>query len=249
MDKEKFNLACEKIINIERERNGIGTLGEKTLHAVLKNYFEPSLDRHEVKIKSFVADIVAEDEIIEIQTRNFALLRKKLETFLEMGKVTVVYPIPHTKWLIWVDEKTGEETKRRKSPRHGSVYDAFFELYRIKYLLSHPNLKFCFVLIDVHEYRYLNGYSQNRKKGSTRMDRVPIDIVEEVYVNSINNYKYLIPDGLSEEFTAKDFASASKLRLPRAQTALNVLNYINVVERVSKIGNAYVYKKNKTVVD
>ncbi|WMC92706.1 hypothetical protein [Kineothrix sp. MB12-C1] len=41
-------------------------------------------------------------------------IRTKLEVFLERHPVTVVYPIPHTKWLIWIDEETGEFSKKEK---------------------------------------------------------------------------------------------------------------------------------------
>ena len=37
MNEERFSQACQKIVCHNRERNKIGTLGEKTLHAVLKN--------------------------------------------------------------------------------------------------------------------------------------------------------------------------------------------------------------------
>ena len=35
IDQKRFNLAKEKIVGQDRERNGIGTLSEKTVHAVL----------------------------------------------------------------------------------------------------------------------------------------------------------------------------------------------------------------------
>ncbi len=69
MDKQQFINACDKVI-VNNKRSfppgGIGTLGEKTLHSVLKNYFEPDESRHEVKIANYVADIAAENSIIEI---------------------------------------------------------------------------------------------------------------------------------------------------------------------------------------
>ena len=42
MDHERFAEICERYRNRARERAGIGTLGEKTLHAVLKDYFQDS---------------------------------------------------------------------------------------------------------------------------------------------------------------------------------------------------------------
>jgi len=243
MDKQKFKEACKSIINIEREQNGIGTLGEKTLHAVLKQYYEPDKANHEIRIGSFVADIVTDSGIIEIQTRAFDKLRNKLAKFLEISHVTVVYPIPKTKWLLWIDEQTGETTKKRKSPRQGRIFDIIPELYKIKPLINHVNLRLCIVFIDMEEYRYLNGWSKDKKKGSTRCDRVPIDIVDEVYINNTADYIKFIPDELSDGFTSKDYKNATDTNLLTAQTALNILNHIGIVRRVGKQGNLYIYER------
>ena len=243
MDRQRFFEACNKIINYERTRSGIGTLGEKTLHAILKYYYEPYSDSHEVKLGNFVADIVGENGIIEIQTANFNKLRKKLESFLALTTVTVVYPIPRTKYLIWLDQSTGETTKKRKSPKTGTPYQIFQELYWIKPLLTHENLRILIVMLDITEYRYLNGWSEDRKKGSSRYERIPTDIIDEVHINSLRDFHKLIPKNLPDEFTAKDYRLASGLSLRTAQIALNILHYVNAVERVGKKGNAFIYKK------
>ena len=176
MDKQKFIEACKKTAYIEREKNGIGTLGEKTLHAVLKHYFEPDTSKHEIKVGSFVADIVTNCNIIEIQTRAFEKLRKKLTEFLEISPVTLVYPIPKIKWLSWIDLQTGETTAKRKSPRQGRIFDIILELCKIKPLFCCTNFRLCIVFIDMEEYRYLNGWSKDKKKGSSRCDRIPVDL-------------------------------------------------------------------------
>ena len=84
MDKIRFKEACDKIINKSRKQNGIGTLGEKTLHAVLKCYFEPHEDNQEISLGGYVADIAGENGVIEIQTRNFNVLRKQLNALLSL---------------------------------------------------------------------------------------------------------------------------------------------------------------------
>jgi hypothetical protein len=238
-----FQKACDKIINIEREKNGIGTLSEKTIHAVLKYYFEPDDSKHEVKNGIFVADIFSERGIIEIQTRNFNLLRKKLKTFLELGSVTVAYPIPYIKWLKWIDESTGEVTNLRKSPKKGTPYMALFEFYKIKEFLTHPNLKFSILLINMEEYRLLNGWSKDKKKGSTRFDRIPLELVEEISIQSMKDYDQLIPDTLQEGFTSKDYKKSTGLSLASAQRGLNVLSYVGAVKRIGKNGNSYIYER------
>lgn len=41
MDQQRFETIKNRIISSEREKNGIGTLQEKTVHAILKDYYAP----------------------------------------------------------------------------------------------------------------------------------------------------------------------------------------------------------------
>mgnify|MGYP001193196925 CR=1 FL=1 len=245
MNQSSFLDSCEYVIGNDREKAGIGTLSEKTLHAVLKRYFAPSAGDREVKIGRYVADIVGENGIIEIQTQGFDKLKGKLAAFLDCARVTVVYPIAATKWLCWIDGETGEVTKKRRSPKTGTVYDAFFELYKIKQLLNHSNLSICLVFLEIEEYRYLNGWSKDKKKGSSRCERLPVDITGEIYLNNTRDYINLIPEALPTPFTTKDFAKEAKLNLSSAQLALNVLNHIGAVNRTGKRGNLHLYETSE----
>lgn len=242
-DRELFQQACNKIVMQERLRYGIGTLSEKTVHAVLKNYLVPKEEYHEIKCEGYVADIFFEDEIIEVQTANFNTLRKKLEAFLTKYDVTVVYPIPGKKWLSWIDEQTGEITKKRKSPKVGTYYQVFPELYKIKQFLLHPNLHFRLVLLEVEEYRLLNGWSQDKKKGSSRFDRIPVDILGDLQISHIADYHLLLPENLPMEFTAKHYKTATGLSIAQAQTAMNILSYVECLEKIGKQGRSILYRQ------
>jgi hypothetical protein len=242
-DQQRFLEAC-KSVHGGHVRNGIGTLGEKTLHAVLKRYFEPDAGAHEVKIGGYVADIVGESGVIEIQTGSFHKLRKKLASFLEVTAVTVVYPVAAVKWLSWIDG-TGVVSNKRKSPKKGTPYAVFFELYKIKQLLTHKNLRLCVVMLSIEEYRRLDGWSRDKKRGSTRYERIPVALTGEIHIESVSDYARLIPDALPREFTVKDFQKASGLSPRSAGLALNVLHHVGAAERVGKRGNAFVYSKNE----
>lgn len=242
MDKQAFYEACEKIIGQQRERNGIGTLGEKTLHAVLKNYFEPHSENHEIKVGRFVADIVGEQGVIEIQTRQFNKLLVKLENFLEFCDVTVVYPMPALKYVSWLDVDTGELSAKHKSPRKYRLYDVFPELYKIKYTLDNPRFHLCLCFLEMDEIRYLNGWSKDKKRGSSRCDRIPRDIIEEVRFDCVEDYRRFLPDSLPERFTSADYAKACKISRQLASTGLNLLSYLELVERVDRVKQSYVYR-------
>ena len=245
MDKERFYDALNTVLTGEHIRTGIGTYREKTVHAVLKNYFEPYSDGHELKIGDFVADIVGEDGIIEIQTGSFDRLRKKLEVFLPVSRVTVVYPIPRQKWVISIDPETGEQGKKRKSPVKGTIYDAVPELYKIKEFLTDENFRLCIVLLDVDEYRAppeKSGLRRGRRRGYVRYDRIPKELVDEILISDRSDWRYFIPAGLPEEYTTKEFGALSGVGTSYASFVLNVLLAAEAVERIGKRGGAYLYK-------
>ena len=243
MDTIRFEQAKEKIIGKDRQRLQIGTLSEKTVHAVVKNYYEPDEDKQEIPINGMYADIFTGKEIIEIQTRSFDQVRKKLDRFLPDYPVTVVLPIPSTKWLIWINEETGELSAPRKSPKRGNEYAAFKELYKIKPYLKKEGLTIVLLFLDMEEYRLLNGWSHDKKKGSSRYDGIPVEIKKEVRFAKAQDYSILIPDSLTGEFTCAEFAKTVKINNRQANLVLNILFYMDVVALVGKKGNAFVYKK------
>ena len=241
--QQKFYDACEMILEKGKAQIGIGTLSEKTLHAVLKNYYEPNIEKQEIKIGRYYADIFREAQIIEIQTRHFNKLRQKLAYFLEQYAVKIVYPIPYQKWIYWIDEQTGEISGGRRSPKKGTIYEALIELYKIKMFLRHENLHLDILLIDMEEYRLLNGWSKDRKKGAHRMERIPTALVEVLHIQRLEDYRAFIPESLSDPFTCKEFAEKAKISLRLAQTSVNILLEVNVIERIGKQGRAYLYKR------
>jgi len=242
MYSPEFQAAKDKIIGVDRQRLGIGTLSEKTVHAILKNYIQPDEDHQEIPIENYVADIYNDGEIIEIQTRHFNKMRSKLQAFLPLYPVTVVYPIPREKWVIWIDEESGELSKPRKSPLKGTRYTVFPELYKIKMFLKDPNLRFKLVLMDMEEYKLLNGWSKDKKKGSTRFDRIPTELVEEVEINCIEDYMQFVPYELEGEFTVKDFAKAAHIPAKLAGVVVNILHHMGTLKHIGKQGKAYLYQ-------
>lgn len=241
MESSAFEIACRKGYDTMRGQKGIGTLGEKTLHAVLKYYYEPDEMYHEIRTEGYVADISYGNEVIEIQTRNFNKLRNKLEVFLKRGIVTIVYPVAYEKWIQWIDEPSGEMTNKRKSPKKGTPYEAFYELYKIKQYLNHPNLRISIILVNIEEQRLLNGWSEDKKRGASRYERIPVKLIEEVNLLSVEDYKKLIPEGLEVPFSTKTYKEKSKLSISSARTAIHVLHHVGVIKKVGKKGNLVLY--------
>lgn len=240
--QEDFLVAKDKIIGKAHNTQGIGTLSEKTVHAVLKNFVEPDLDQQEVALDGYFADIYHNGEVVEIQTRQFNKLREKLAVFLNHYPVTVIYPIPYYKWLSWIDEKSGEMSEARLSPRHMNEYDAFFELYKIKMHLKNPNLRIHLYLMDMEEYKLLNGWDKTKKHGAWRYDRIPLGIRKIVTIDQPEDYLQFVPVELEGQWTSADFAKAAKIPKAKATNVLGLLYYMGAVQRVGKKGNSYLYE-------
>ncbi|MDD3367794.1 MAG: hypothetical protein PHP50_02735 [Lachnospiraceae bacterium] len=242
IDNRRFEAAKSAVIDTERIRQGIGTLSEKTVHAILKRYYAPNEDMHEIPIGNYVADIFTGTEILEIQTAHFNVMRDKLAVFLQEYPVTIIYPIPYEKWLVWMNPETGEMTKRRKSSRKGTPYSVFKELYKIKMLLPNPNLHIHITMLNLEEYRLLDGWSTDKKKGSHRYDRIPISMEREYILDTPADYVQLLPLELEDIFTTKQLAVCCKIPQSYAQVMCNILLHLEVLERVGKEKNAYLYQ-------
>ena len=244
MDIDYFDLSRNLILQRQEALGGIGTLGEKTVHSTLKQYLSRDLSCQEIKIGTYYADVCVEGHIFEIQTRQFNKLRSKLDYFLKDYRVTVVYPVTDVNYLRWVTPDTGEITPPKKSTRRGNPLQVFDELYRIREYLSHPNFSLKIVLMDMEEYRMLDGYGKDKKKRATKCDKFPLRLVAEYDIESPQDYMMLLPAELPDVFTAKEFAKLTKIPVGLAQTALLLLSELRIVLRTGKQGNAYLYELN-----
>ena len=238
--KRAFSRACAIMLTHDHAENGIGTLGEKSLHSTIKRYLSKDESTHEIKCGRYVADICAEGAIFEVQTRGFEHLRKKLEFFLPSYKVTVVHPIPAKKWVVKMNRHTGECGEKRKSPKKCGVFSVFPELYKIRQFVKHESFALRLLLLEVTDYRITSG---NPKDRGERFERMPSALLEDITLHTPKDYQALLPQSLPSPFTSKDLAKEAKIPLGEAQHALLVLTDIGAVERIGKQGNAYLYEK------
>lgn len=243
---EKFSVALAAA-DQSAGGSGIGTLGQKMLHAVLKHYYAPNPDWQEQRVGRFVVDVSRPDGIYEIQTRQLDKLRPKLQRLLPEHPVTVVYPLPRLRYLAWVDPDTGEVSKLRKSPKTGYPCDALPELGRLREFLHDPHFHVRVLLLDLEEYRFLNGYGANRKRGASRCERIPRALAEEIRLDTAADYLRLLPETLPERCTAQELAAAARLRGIRAWTAKELLLEAGALEPCGKRGRATLYQVNHTL--
>lgn len=239
MDESGFLAACRQVMEGDPRRAGIGTLGEKSLHAALKLWLEPDPLCREVHVGRYVADIVNQRGITEIQTGSFGRLREKLAFFLEYCPVTVVCPVAGVKWLVNVD-MDGRQSPRRRSPKQGGPWTVLPELYSIREHLGKEGLRLMVPVLEVEEYRLRDGKG---RRGYTRWEQMPVRLLEEVWVTEPGEAGKLLPEGLPEEFTAKEFNGRGRFSRMQGSLALGAARELGAVERVGSRGRAYLYRK------
>lgn len=238
MDEMTFAAACRAVQETGRADQGVGTLGEKTLHMVLKRMIEPDMSRHEVKLGSYVADILNEHGLFEIQTRSLHKLKPKLAALLPYYPVTVVAPVIETKWLLIMDPETGELTGRRKSPKRGKAADLLPDLAYLRPFLLDPNLSFLLVRLEGEELRVR---TQGKRRPAQRLEFAPTRYLGAVSLKTAEDYAALLPLDLPEEFTARELAKALGLSAGQSSAAAGVLSHMGAIRQIGRRKNAYLY--------
>ena len=183
------------------------------------------------------------DGIFEIQTRHFYLLKKKLQAFLQVSPVTIVYPVVHRKTLRWVDPVDGSVSKARRSGKVDFGHRVLAELESLGDLFPHEGLSVKLALLDVEEYKLLNGFGKDRKVRASRSDGFPQELTAEVDLRCPGDYAYFLPETLPAEFTSADYAACCCIPRDLAQTCLRVLTALGVLERTGTSGRSYVYRR------
>ena len=214
-----------------RSREGnthIGSLGEGTLHLILKHYLSADPENLEIPFGRRYIDVMLSGRAYEVQTRNFASLKGKLAEFLPKIPVTVVYPVMKEKKIGWVDPETGERSDMRKSPKKESVYSIFSELIYIKDYLQNENLSFAVFELSGEELRLLCGKrSADGKKGSVRIDRIPTELHGIETFASSRDFLRLLPP--NDPFTVKNLCTYAKIKPELARKMLYCLAHAELV--------------------
>lgn len=225
------------------ERFNIGTYKEKNLHRILKQYCAEEGCQLEVPVAGFIADVQGEAGIYEIQTSGFANMRDKLEAFLPLYPVTIVYPVAQLKWISWIDPDDKTIAPRNRSPKKGRPFDVIPELIYIRPYLTHPNLTIRVMLLEIEEYRFLDGKrSLSRKRGSHCYERMPLDLFGIYDFHTAADYAAVLPDTLGQPFTAKELIQAVKYRGHDTTAVLRVLETAGAIVRDGQRGRAFLYR-------
>jgi hypothetical protein len=226
----------------------IGTLNEKPLHEALKRWYAQPGDLFEVPVDGFVADIVRGDLLIEIQTKNFSSIKRKLEKLIINHPLRLIYPIPRTKWITKLNLTDGGDTSasRRKSPRHGTFEDVFYELVRLPGLLKNTNFSIELLLIEEEEVRRYEGVRGWRRRGWVTEERKFLCVTDRRIFNTPADMHDFIPVTLAEPFSVADLATATDINKKLAQKMVYCLREMGCVTPAGKWVNAILYSRQTT---
>ena len=227
----------------------INTYNESSLHNTLKIFYAEKFGgKTEVEAEGHIYDTLCADGlVIEIQTKNLSKLSGKIKDAIEHGhKVRLVYPLVYRTRIITTDEQ-GKQVSNRLSPKKGCIYDIFREITGLTDILLNKKFTLEVITINMIEHRVRTGepvqtanksrrFKRNWIKVNKRLD----EVLEIKTFHTAKDYTSLLPQGLPQEFCAKDIAKAG---LPRyAHLMLWVMVRIPVIEQTSVTNKSRYYK-------
>jgi len=221
----------------------IGTLRETELHAALKRHYAQPEDRLEVAIDGYVADIIrADGEIIEIQTHNFAALKRKLHQLVEQHQVRLVHPIAEAKWITRVKADRQTVLGRRKSPHRGALEDVFIELVSLPELMAHPNFTLEIMLIHEDEIRCPRSGRRRRYGSKWRVcNRRLLKVIDTATFSTPADFQHFIPTDLATPFTSHELAVTLQRPDYVAHKITYCLRKMGTLNVMGKRGRAWLY--------
>lgn len=241
-DSERFRDICRLVCENGRRREGIGTLGEKTVHYALKLFFEEREEFREVPVGKYVADIKNESGICEIQTSCFSAVRLKLEAYLSQYNVNIIFPVIADKRVIRISEVSGEVVKEYKSPKHEKPYGIFKELLYLGESLYSPKLSFTIVSLAADEILYDRTNTGRRRGVSDKIDKLPRELIDIVHFDSVYEMGSILPFNDGDEVTADAVYKALHAKGRNGWAAVKVMEEIGFLSRIGKKGRKILYR-------
>ena len=216
-------------------------MNEHSLHSEIKSWYSLPGDKFEVRIDDFIVDIVREPLLIEIQTKNFSAIKKKLTKLLENHQVRLVYPIPQLKWIVHVTE-SGEIIRRRKSPRKGRLIDLFYELVNAPDFIGHENFSLEVLMIEEEEVRCNDGKGSWRRRGVSIKDRRLMNVHSKVLFRNEKDFLNFLPSDLTKPFTNRTLAKLSGVSIYLARKITYCLRKMGTVTIAGKNGKGLIFE-------
>jgi hypothetical protein len=217
-------------------------MNEHSLHSEIKEWYTVPGDKIEAKIDDFIIDIVRGTLLIEIQTKNFSAIKRKLSSLVKNHQVRLVHPIPERKWIVRVTE-TGKIVGRRRSPRKGRLVDLFYELVSIADIIDNENFTLEVLMIEEEEIRCNDGKGSWRRKGVSIKDAKMINVNSKRLFKNRWDFLAFLPDDLTTPFTNRTLANQAGMSIPLARKITYCLRKMGVLTNVGKKRRELMFQK------
>jgi len=222
---------------------------EYSLHSEIKTWYSISKDDREIKVKDgFVIDVIRDNVFIEIQTKNFSAIKKKINKLIIDKKVRLVYPIAKLKWITYVS-KEGNVLNRRKSPKRGKLVDLFYELVHLPYLVKHSNFSFEVLLIEEEEVRCNDGNGSWRRRGVSIKNRKLLTVSDRVIFENSKGFLRFLPFDIGESFTNKLLMKKLGVTISLAQKITYCLRKMDLISIIGKKRKELVFEVTNKITD
>jgi hypothetical protein len=214
---------------------------EYSLHSAIKDWYSGSGDELEVRVDDFIVDVLRGELLIEIQTGNFSVIKKKLTKLLLNNQVRLVYPIAQLKWIVHVS-RSGEFVRKRKSPKKGKLTDLFYELVHAPSLIKDRNFSLEVLLIEEEEVRCNDGRGSWRRRGVSVKDRKLLNVFDRIVFEDSRDFLEFLPKELDGYFTNKVLASKMGISIRLAQKITYCLRKMGAISIAKKKRNELLFQ-------
>jgi len=213
---------------------------EQLLHLQIKDYYKQQNDLVEGYVWGYKVDIVRGDQLLEIQTGNFQIIREKVRRLLKSYKVRIIYPLILKKWLI---REQGLRKIRRISQHRGRIEEIFNELIYSPDLTLNPNFSLEVLFIQAEEDQEIKWRGKKRTRYRV-VERRLLKVIDLVTFSKPSDYISLLPEGLSTAFTARELSRRTGMKITLARRMVYCLTKMNLLKEVGKVARAKLYKLN-----
>ena len=195
-----------------------------------------------MKVGDYFVDVVRGDTLIEIQTKGFWGIRKKLTELLKNHPVRLVYPMPLEKVIVVYDKQKLNILYRRKSPKKGMFLDVAGEIMYILPVLKDPRFTLEVLLTKEEEIRINDGRGSWRRKGISIHDRSLVEIVDTREFACLDDYRALLPERLPSRFTNKDLSELMRVPQHKVRKLTYCFKHLEILRVCGKDGKAQVFE-------
>ena len=218
---------------------------ESSLHRQLKEHYAGKSAEVEVTLGDYRIDVVAGEQLIEIQHGSLSAIRQKVERLLRTHRVTIIKPIIERKRIIKQKSRSGPVVSRRWSPKRGAPLNLFDELVYFTSVFPHPNLTLETPLVEIEELRY-PGHGRRRRWRAN-----DFEVEDQRLVGIGSTYRYaraidlcqLVPCRLPRVFHTGHLAERLGIERWIAQRIAYCMRETGATVQLGKQGNARLYQR------